>query len=296
LACLERRSYGEPALLKSGVEPGEGGQMPGKKYLTNANTTKEGFTGKERDKESGSVYFGARNYDPTTGRFFGVDAFAEKYYSLNSYQYAANSPILLIDVNGDSLVLTGDQENIDEFINIANEALGGFYTATADASGLVTLTATDQHGPMTAKQNAFYQAIQAAADINSNMVAIGLVAGDNNVLVGSYETGQIDMDDVSAFGNGEFATSAGALGHEIAEQTEKQHMGLPSISQDGGQGYLHAHNNVAIPVENAINGTIRGNTITASNTLLEIEYQKGKIMGTVKISMNNGNITGVKQK
>jgi RHS repeat-associated protein len=271
-------------------------QMPGKKYLTNANTTKEGFTGKERDKESGSVYFGARNYDPTTGRFFGVDAFAEKYYSLNSYQYAANSPILLIDVNGDSLVLTGDQENIDEFINIANEALGGFYTATADASGLVTLTATDQHGPMTAKQNAFYQAIQAAADINSNMVAIGLVAGDNNVLVGSYETGQIDMDDVSAFGNGEFATSAGALGHEIAEQTEKQHMGLPSISQDGGQGYLHAHNNVAIPVENAINGTIRGNTITASNTLLEIEYQKGKIMGTVKISMNNGNITGVKQK
>jgi RHS repeat-associated protein len=71
-------------------------QMPGKKYLSNANTTKEGFTGKERDKESGSVYFGARNYDPTTGRFFGVDAFAEKYYSLNSYQYAANGDVIII--------------------------------------------------------------------------------------------------------------------------------------------------------------------------------------------------------
>jgi hypothetical protein len=60
LACLERRSYGEPALLNSGVEPGDGGQMPGKKYLTNAKTTKEGFTGKERDKHSGLDYFGAR--------------------------------------------------------------------------------------------------------------------------------------------------------------------------------------------------------------------------------------------
>jgi RHS repeat-associated protein len=103
LACLERRSYGEPALLKSGVEPSEGGQMPGKKYLTNANTTKEGFTGKEKDKESGSVYFGARNYDPTIGRFQSVDAFAEKYLSLNAYQYTANNPINFIDVNGDSI-------------------------------------------------------------------------------------------------------------------------------------------------------------------------------------------------
>jgi RHS repeat-associated protein len=92
LACLERRSYGEPALLKSGVEPGEGGQMPGKKYLTNAKTTKEGFTGKERDKHSGLDYFGARYYDPALGKWLSVDPLADQYFCISPYAYVANCP------------------------------------------------------------------------------------------------------------------------------------------------------------------------------------------------------------
>jgi uncharacterized protein RhaS with RHS repeats len=42
-------------------------------------------------------------YDPQLGRFTTQDAFAEKYLDLSPYQYAANNPILFIDVNGDSL-------------------------------------------------------------------------------------------------------------------------------------------------------------------------------------------------
>lgn len=42
-------------------------------------------------------------YQPELGRFFTQDRFAEKYYDYSPYQYAANNPILFIDVNGDSV-------------------------------------------------------------------------------------------------------------------------------------------------------------------------------------------------
>lgn len=42
-------------------------------------------------------------YDPALGRFHVQDRFAEKYLDFSPYQYAANNPILNIDVNGDSI-------------------------------------------------------------------------------------------------------------------------------------------------------------------------------------------------
>ena len=51
----------------------------------------------------GYYNFGQRMLDPTIGRFMVPDRFAEKYYHLSPYQYAANNPINIIDINGDSL-------------------------------------------------------------------------------------------------------------------------------------------------------------------------------------------------
>ena len=63
------------------------------------------YNGKEQDTKAGLNWYdyGARHYDAALGRFMTQDRFAEKYSSLSSYQYGANSPVCNVDVNGDSI-------------------------------------------------------------------------------------------------------------------------------------------------------------------------------------------------
>jgi RHS repeat-associated protein len=64
------------------------------------------FNSMEKDDEikiiEGSSYdFGARMYDPRIGRFLSLDKKMMNYPFMSPYCFAANSPIRLIDVNGD---------------------------------------------------------------------------------------------------------------------------------------------------------------------------------------------------
>jgi RHS repeat-associated protein len=70
-----------------------------------AGQNKYQYNGKELNQDFGLDWndYGARFYDAALGRFFTKDRFAEKYKNLNPYQYAANNPIVNIDVNGDSV-------------------------------------------------------------------------------------------------------------------------------------------------------------------------------------------------
>jgi len=54
------------------------------------------FTGKEQDDRL--YYFGARYYDPRTGRFVSVDPVADA--TTTPYSYAANNPLKFVDVDG----------------------------------------------------------------------------------------------------------------------------------------------------------------------------------------------------
>lgn len=44
--------------------------------------------------------YGARFYDPGTGRFTGVDPLAEDYTSINPFDYVANNPMIFVDPDG----------------------------------------------------------------------------------------------------------------------------------------------------------------------------------------------------
>ncbi len=64
---------------------------------------KEGFTGHEKDEETGEYYAGARYYDAEIGRWNGIDRLAEKYPALSPFSYVGDDPLNYLDANGDSI-------------------------------------------------------------------------------------------------------------------------------------------------------------------------------------------------
>jgi RHS repeat-associated protein len=80
-----------------------GSQMPGRKYSQPNAGYRYGFNGKEQDNETvgTSTYdYGFRIYNPSLGRFLSVDPLTNKYPMLTPYQFASNTPIQAIDLDG----------------------------------------------------------------------------------------------------------------------------------------------------------------------------------------------------
>ncbi len=108
----------------TGEEPGEragssfSGEMGGYRY---------GFNGKENDDEVQGVAnqqdYGMRIYDPRLGKFLSVDPLIRSYPWYTPYQFAGNTPIQAIDLDG-----------LEEFkINGGNEVVSGPYRNKEEA-------------------------------------------------------------------------------------------------------------------------------------------------------------------
>ena len=211
-----------------------------------ADTTRYKFTGYERDVESGLDYTPARPYDNAgSERFLKPDRMASKYPGISPYAYAAGNPMGFTDATGDTLTFTGNQNNNYRRVEqIANRKLGGFYTASIGDNGQLSLMQTDQQGPLSADQQAFLDVLNTAINETAN-ITIGLVNSSEDVFVGDYDLGAIDVNDMEKLGNGPKVTTAGAFAHEVTEQTWRQISGSDDI------GYDHER---AVEVENAVNG------------------------------------------
>jgi RHS repeat-associated protein len=78
--------------------------MPGRTFTAATSNYRYGFNGKEKDNEvkgEGNQYdYGMRIYDPRVGRFLSTDPLQKQYPELTPYQFASNSPIEAIDLDG----------------------------------------------------------------------------------------------------------------------------------------------------------------------------------------------------
>ena len=61
--------------------------------------------------EGNSLDFGARIYDPRVGRWLARDPQAYKYTAQSPYHFGFNSPILIIDPNGEENIIVAGKDN-----------------------------------------------------------------------------------------------------------------------------------------------------------------------------------------
>ena len=89
-------------------------------FASTSNVQPYKYNGKELDSKKGLNWYdyGARHYDAALGRFTTNDRFAEKYYSMSPYQYGANSPVVNIDVNGDTIVVNPNPNGLIDNVRI----------------------------------------------------------------------------------------------------------------------------------------------------------------------------------
>jgi len=82
-----------------------GSLEPGRTYAaTSAGNYRYGFNGKENDNEvkglGDQIDYGKRIYDPRVGRFLSLDPYYKKYPELTPYQFASNTPLQAVDLDG----------------------------------------------------------------------------------------------------------------------------------------------------------------------------------------------------
>ena len=93
------------------------------------------FTGKERDRETGFSYFGARYYDSDlSGLFMSVDPMADKYPNISPYHYCHWNPIKLVDPDGlDTINIDLDKGTIKQIKAEGDHSI--FYYKNGEIAG-----------------------------------------------------------------------------------------------------------------------------------------------------------------
>ncbi|MFT3676825.1 MAG: RHS repeat-associated core domain-containing protein [Chitinophagaceae bacterium] len=103
-ACYRPIDYYLPQVLTANDYYPFGMGMPGRKFAE--GEYRYGFNGKEKDSDINSLTaydYGFRIYNPAIGRFLSVDPLSESFPWFSPYQFAGNSPITFIDLDGQEM-------------------------------------------------------------------------------------------------------------------------------------------------------------------------------------------------
>ena len=252
------------------------------------------YTGKKEETMHGLGWYdyGKRFYDPNYRlSFVSIDPLCEKYYSISPYAYCANNPIRYVDLQGDSLILSGNALDIQAIASTYNLGLGGFYTTSADATGKMSISPVAGTDPnkMTAEQKAYYSALDKVISGTDGMTTIN-VANGTSVVIGDVNTSTIDIRDIQVLGNGADINQGSALLHETIEQYGVQIKGqTPTVAHLKASG-----------VERMVTGSyvdpINRFLVSGQLSVPILDPATGNTLKTVIIYVNNsGNVIGIRR-
>jgi RHS repeat-associated protein len=141
------------------------------------------FTGKERDRESGLDYFGARYYAGAQGRFTGADpenagSRLLEPQSWNGYSYTLNNPLRYVDPDGEAAETLWDAANVAMGVAslVSNVKAGNAGAAVLDAVGVVVDSAAAAVPFVPGGAGAIIKGVQAvdkAVDVVQNIDKAG---------------------------------------------------------------------------------------------------------------------------
>ena len=205
--------------------------MPGR---TLGSGTKEGFTGKEQDTETGLEYFGARYYMVALGRWSSVDPMADADPEWSPYNYVLNNPLSSVDptgleckpIQGGIRCTDVKPEDIKEISTFVGQDLGQFNgggQTSAVRGGCTKL------GNCTQSQGGKQESLkheQALIDENANTYAVA--TGVFGAVRGLGRAGLKAL--VGAFFEKEASGAAGAM---IPSEIRFAQQGIASVFRNG---------------------------------------------------------------
>jgi RHS repeat-associated protein len=180
------------------------------------------FSGKERERTASlrDYDFSARRYFAPICSWLAPDRLATKYTDLSPFAYCASNPIRYIDPTGNDLQLSGEKPAIEKTVKVISNALANTADVKLQNNQVIIEIKPD------ADKASFEE--QQEAELYRKIISdeattlINVVESSADVIIGDCNTGTIDIDDIVALGEGDVATSEGALVHEVKEQYEIQ--------------------------------------------------------------------------
>jgi uncharacterized protein RhaS with RHS repeats len=163
-----------------------------------------------------------RYYDPQIGRFLSRDpdpVNTVSPWNFNRYSYAANNPYKFADPDGRVVHVAGAAADQQTLIDQVASASG--LVVTQDASGNLQSSqcSMDQSSASVITAAALMGAIDA-----SSTISMTAVSASPSVFGDSYESGQVDVADLSGLAEGSPAVAAAIITHILVEYQTAQEM------------------------------------------------------------------------
>src|SRR5690606_13412753 len=144
----------------------------------NAESYRYGYNGKENDEETRLQDYGFRVYNPGLGKFLSVDPITKSYPELTPYQFASNTPIQAIDLDGlEAFYIHGTWSNPNTFSKLSISTINEIAKNTQGPVFKWSGNNTDRARRLATEQ--LVQHVLSSRDLNQPLTLVGHSHGGN---------------------------------------------------------------------------------------------------------------------